>query len=63
MMIPSSSVIRPEATTQPHGVPPFILNPRKTRMMPEATSAAPRMSVSQTAVSSGLSNATKPAMM
>ena len=37
MMTPSSSVIRPEATTQPQGDPPFMLKPRKTRMMPEAT--------------------------
>ena len=61
--MPSNSVITPETTTQIQGEPCCILKARKIRMMPEATSAAPRMSVSHTAVKSGLSNATKPAMM
>src|SRR5271170_8471720 len=63
MMMPSNNVIRPETTTQIQGDPCCILNPRKIRTIPEATSAAPRMSVSHTAVNSGLSKATNPAMM
>jgi hypothetical protein len=40
-----------------------MLKARKIRMMPEATSDAPRMRVSSTAASSGFSNVTKPATM
>ena len=39
MMTPSNSVIRPETTTQIQGDPCCILNPRKMRTIPEATSS------------------------
>ncbi len=56
-------MMTPDIATQIQGVSRFMLNDRIIRIMPEATSDAPSISVSSTAASSGFSNVTKPATM
>ena len=54
-------MITPDKTTQIQGMPSLTLNARIIRIMPEATRAMPRISVSMAAASNGFSNVTKPA--
>jgi hypothetical protein len=57
---PSNNVMTLESATQIHGISAFMLDARMIRMMPDATSEAPSMSVSNTAANTGLSKVTNP---